>query len=153
MVKKKKSRAGLDGMRWGGGGGPGAGNGAMGEVTNVPKAVKEGGKDKEEREREKKDGLLKVKTEDGYGSGKWWSIGRGRKDSKEKEKERKENKISHKPVEFIYDPNSHSKSMSFRFSFVLSLDNFLRGRVVFLSCPTFSCLCRVFGSSSSSRTI
>lgn len=72
MVKKKKSRVALDGMRWG----------ALGEVTNVPAvtAPKEASS------------LLKVKGEEN----KWWSIGRGRKDSKEKAKEVKE---VAKPVE------------------------------------------------------
>ncbi|KAG5650532.1 hypothetical protein H0H81_011921 [Sphagnurus paluster] len=67
MVKKKKSRVALDGMRWG----------ALGEVTNVPavSAPKEA------------PGLLKVKSEE---KEKWWSIGRGRKDSKEKTKETRE---------------------------------------------------------------
>jgi serine/arginine repetitive matrix protein 2 len=66
MVKKKKSRVGLDSLSWG--------PGALGEVTNVsmntnvalPKEV----------------GKLKGEEKEG----KWWSIGRGRKDSKEKEK-------------------------------------------------------------------
>jgi serine/arginine repetitive matrix protein 2 len=69
MVKKKKSRVGLDAVRWG--------PGALDEVTNVnvitnasasvlPKEV----------------GKLKGEEKDG----KWWSIGRGRKDSKEKVK-------------------------------------------------------------------
>ncbi|EGO19639.1 hypothetical protein SERLADRAFT_443108 [Serpula lacrymans var. lacrymans S7.9] len=71
MVKKKKSRAGLDGLRWG----------ALGEVTNVPTTTKQ--KDKENKK--VKDGLLKVKVDE---KEKWWSIGRGRKDSKEKEKEK-----------------------------------------------------------------
>lgn len=67
MVKKKKSRLGLDGMQWG----------TLGEVTNVPSITKpkeKGGK---------KESLLKVKVDDNQ---KWWSIGRGRKDSKEKDK-------------------------------------------------------------------
>ena len=67
MVKKKKSRLGLDGMQWG----------TLGEVTNVPPVTKpkeKGGK---------KEPLLKLKVDENQ---KWWSIGRGRKDSKEKEK-------------------------------------------------------------------
>ena len=68
LVKKRKSRGALDGMRWG----------ALGEVTNVPAVPKE-----KTREREN-DGLLKVKGDE---KEKWWSIGRGRKDSKEKTKE------------------------------------------------------------------
>lgn len=65
VLKKKKSRVALDGMKWG----------ALGEVTNVPAvtAAKE----------LQPSALLKVKAEE-----KWWSIGRGRKDSKEKEKEK-----------------------------------------------------------------
>ena len=68
MVKKKKSRAALDGMKWG----------PLGEVTNVPSAPKENGKPSAGN-------LLKVKTEE---KEKWWSIGRGRKDSKEKAKDK-----------------------------------------------------------------
>ncbi|KAF8060726.1 hypothetical protein FPV67DRAFT_304096 [Lyophyllum atratum] len=64
MVKKKKSRVALDGMRWG----------ALGEVTNVPAVTPK-----------EAPALLKVKSEE---KDKWWSIGRGRKDSKEKEKEK-----------------------------------------------------------------
>ena len=64
VVKKKKSRAGLDGMNWG----------TLGEVTNVPSVTP-------------KEPMLKVKTEE---KDKWWSIGRGRKDSKDKTKESKE---------------------------------------------------------------
>ncbi|KAF9457373.1 hypothetical protein BDZ94DRAFT_1175700 [Collybia nuda] len=67
MVKRKKSRAALDGMRWG--------SGALSEVTNVPAVTPK-----------EAPALLKVKAE---GEGKWWSIGRGRKDSKEKTKEAK----------------------------------------------------------------
>lgn len=62
VVKKQKSRAGLNGMSWG----------ALGEVTNVPNAS---------RNAPVSGATLKVKDEDK----KWWSIGRGRKDSKEKE--------------------------------------------------------------------
>lgn len=69
MIKKKKSRLALDGMAWG----------ALGEVTNIAKAVpKEAAP------------LPKVKTEE---KEKWWTLGRGRKDSKEKTKD---NKISSK---------------------------------------------------------
>ncbi|KAF9449617.1 hypothetical protein P691DRAFT_799115 [Macrolepiota fuliginosa MF-IS2] len=66
VVKKQKSRGALDGMNWG----------ALGEVTNVPNAPKNG---------PAPSAMLKVKEEEK----KWWSIGRGRKDSKEKD--RKEN--------------------------------------------------------------
>ncbi|KAI8973078.1 hypothetical protein BD414DRAFT_447875 [Trametes punicea] len=69
VVKKKKSRLGLDGMKWG----------TLGEVTNVPSAPKE-------RKAAPPDNLLKVKGDENQ---KWWSIGRGRKDSKGKEKEQK----------------------------------------------------------------
>jgi hypothetical protein len=64
VVKKKKSRPGLDGMNWG----------TLGEVTNVPLVTP-------------KEPMLKVKMEE---KDKWWSIGRGRKDSKEKVKELEE---------------------------------------------------------------
>lgn len=74
MVKKKKSRAALDGMAWG----------PLGEVTNVPKVEPTS----TTQSKKEAPGLLKVKNED---EKKWWSIGRGRKDSKEKAKE---NKIS-----------------------------------------------------------
>ncbi|KAF7982388.1 hypothetical protein HWV62_28475 [Athelia sp. TMB] len=67
LVKKKKSRAALDGMKWG----------ALGEVTNVPSTQKPG----KETGKAKDKGLLKVKGDE---KDKWWSIGRGRKDSKDK---------------------------------------------------------------------
>ncbi|PIL26963.1 hypothetical protein GSI_10101 [Ganoderma sinense ZZ0214-1] len=70
VVKKKKSRLGLDGMKWG----------ALGEVTNVPAASKE------QPKVAPVDNLLKVKGDENQ---KWWSIGRGRKDSKSKDKEQK----------------------------------------------------------------
>jgi serine/arginine repetitive matrix protein 2 len=117
VVKKKKSRAALDGMAWG-----------AKEVTNVPKAPRESKEGKDG-----KGGLLKVKTEEGQ---KWWSIGRGRKDSKEEKKD-KENKISHKrmwsifypteselmasvlAIEYIRDPQPRSKSLSLAFLCVI----------------------------------
>ncbi|KAI0696589.1 hypothetical protein BC835DRAFT_853465 [Cytidiella melzeri] len=68
VVKKKKSRLGLDGMKWG----------ALGEVTNVPSVPKE---------KKSSENLLKVKGDENQ---KWWSIGRGRKESKEKEKSAEE---------------------------------------------------------------
>jgi serine/arginine repetitive matrix protein 2 len=68
VVKKKKSRLGIDGMSWG----------ALGEVTNVPSVPKE---------KKSSENLLKVKRED---SQRWWSIGRGRKEVKEKEKSAEE---------------------------------------------------------------
>ncbi|RPD56493.1 hypothetical protein L226DRAFT_550932 [Lentinus tigrinus ALCF2SS1-7] len=70
VVKKKKSRLGLDGMKWG----------ALGEVTNIPSASQEQPKSAPA------DNLLKVKGDENQ---KWWSIGRGRKDSKGKDKEQK----------------------------------------------------------------
>ena len=82
MVKKKKSRAALDGMRWG----------PLGEVTNVPASS---GDIKNEKPKEaiqplQPSAILKVKGEE---NNKWWSIGRGRRDSKDRSvKEGKENK-------------------------------------------------------------
>lgn len=67
VVKKKKSRAGLDSLRWGG---------ALGEVTNAPSAAHKEGKMGAT--------LMPLKVEEHQ---KWWSIGRGRKDSKGKEKD------------------------------------------------------------------
>lgn len=67
VVKKKKSRMGLNGMRWG--------TGALGEVTNVPSAQKD---------KQPQGSLLKIPKGDENQSSKWWSIGRGRKDVKEK---------------------------------------------------------------------
>ncbi|KAF8867965.1 hypothetical protein CPB84DRAFT_1810241 [Gymnopilus junonius] len=96
MIKKKKSRAALDGVRWGA---SGSNSGALQEVqmnANLPKA---------------KDGLLKPKTEEKEtAKEKWWTLGRGRKDSKEDKKKDKENKISHKPIEYIHDPQPRSKT-------------------------------------------
>ncbi|KAI0828480.1 hypothetical protein BC628DRAFT_1316551 [Trametes gibbosa] len=68
VVKKKKSRLGLDGMKWG----------TLGEVTNVPSAPKD-------QKSAPGDNLLKVKSDENQ---KWWSIGRGRKDSKSKDKDK-----------------------------------------------------------------
>ncbi|THH10678.1 hypothetical protein EW146_g8298, partial [Bondarzewia mesenterica] len=59
MVKKKKSRAALNGLKWG----------PLGEVTNVPSAPKE--------KESGKGNLLKLKSEE---KDKWWSIRRGTKD-------------------------------------------------------------------------
>ena len=83
IVKKKKSRLGLDGMSWG----------PLSETTNVPKVAKSNAAQPVPKENP---ATLKVKNDE---ERKWWSIGRGRKDSKEKEKEKektkgKENKIS-----------------------------------------------------------
>lgn len=90
VLKKKKSRAGLDGMRWGAApsSGPGSASGnALEEVTNVPSYAKEAAR---------KD-LMRLKGEEnGKGEngkeGKWWSIGRGRKGSEGKKEEKKEEK-------------------------------------------------------------
>lgn len=71
MIKKKKSRAALDGMSWG----------AFGEVTNIPKVAS----------KEAAAPPLKMKND----KDKWWTLGRGRKDSKEN-KENKEKKLSSK---------------------------------------------------------
>ncbi|KAG1847994.1 hypothetical protein C8R48DRAFT_779063 [Suillus tomentosus] len=72
VVKKKKSRMALDGMRWG----P-----ALGEVTNVPHV-----KEKEKKEKKKdKENTSKVKVDEKPG---WWTIGKGKKDSKEKDRPR-----------------------------------------------------------------
>src|ERR1700761_2714843 len=70
VVKKKKSRAKLDGIRW-----------ALGDKTNTngyTSSKEEKKKGKEKKEKEKKE----IKKDE---SSKWWTIGRGRKDSKEKE--------------------------------------------------------------------
>ncbi|TFK19266.1 hypothetical protein FA15DRAFT_709141 [Coprinopsis marcescibilis] len=79
VVKKKKSRAGLDGV--GAGWGPASAAPPvppLKDVTNVAG-------------RPVHEGLLKVKVEE---ERKWWSIGRGRKDSKEvKDKKEKEKKV------------------------------------------------------------
>ena len=74
MVKKKKSRAALDGMSW---------SGALGDVTNVNPDMK-----KAEQPAAQKPATLKVKKEE---KEKWWTIGRSRKDSKEKTKEKENN--------------------------------------------------------------
>jgi serine/arginine repetitive matrix protein 2 len=65
MVKKKKSRAALSGLKWG----------TLGEVTNTapPKNPVQ---------------TVRLKNED---KEKWWSIGRGRKDTKDKRIAEKEN--------------------------------------------------------------
>ena len=72
ILKKRKSRAALEDVRWG------PAPAALGEVTNVPTA--ERGREGDAREKEKAES-------------KWWTIGRGRKDSKEKEKENKEKTV------------------------------------------------------------
>lgn len=74
VVKKKKSRAGLDGLRWG----------ALGDVTNTVKEVEAEKPKSKPKEKKRPATSLKVKTDE---KEKWWTIGRGRKDSKEKAKE------------------------------------------------------------------
>lgn len=81
MVKKQKSRGGLDGMAWG----------ALGEVTNVPQATQSYGAPAPIKPLEQHSTLAKIKAEE---KEKWWSIGRGRKDSKEKNKEKENSKTS-----------------------------------------------------------
>ncbi|KAJ3972631.1 hypothetical protein EV361DRAFT_970780 [Lentinula raphanica] len=78
MVKKKKSRPALDGLRWGSGGG------ALGEITNVPSVP------------QPVTAITKVKAEEKEKE-KWWTLGRGRKDSKEKEKEKAREKSETRP--------------------------------------------------------
>lgn len=75
VVKKKKSRAGLDGLRWG----------ALGDVTNTVKEVEAEKPKSKPKEKKRPATSLKVKTDE---KEKWWTIGRGRKDSKEKVKEK-----------------------------------------------------------------
>jgi hypothetical protein len=72
IVKRKKSRAALESVRWG--------PGALGEMTNT--SMNAGANMPDEMPTRD---MLKMKGEE-KGEGKWWSIGRGRKDSKEKEK-------------------------------------------------------------------
>lgn len=86
VVQKKKSRIGLDGMRWG----------ALDEVTNVPHIDQEEKEEDGERTptrrsvalpkaRKSMEILLKGRRgESGDENQKWWSIGRGRKEVKEK---------------------------------------------------------------------
>lgn len=75
VVKKKKSRAGLDGLRWG----------ALGDVTNTVKEVEAEKLKSKPKEKKRPATSLKVKIDE---KEKWWTIGRGRKDSKEKAKEK-----------------------------------------------------------------
>lgn len=85
LVRKKKSRAALDGMTWG----------TLGEITNVPSVTKPK-ENKEKSGKKEKEGLLKVKVDENQ---KWWSIGRGRKDSKEKEEQTKSPDPAAKPAD------------------------------------------------------
>lgn len=76
LVKKKKGRPVLNGLKWG------SSNGALEEVTNIPST------------NTKKEQSSTLKVAEGKDTiSKWWSIGRGRKESKEKEnKETKKEK-------------------------------------------------------------
>lgn len=67
VVKKKKSRAALEGIKW-----------ALGEVTNTGDGNGVADEVKEETHR------VKIRVEE---KEKWWSIGRGKRDTKEKEKD------------------------------------------------------------------
>lgn len=67
MVKKQKSRAGLNDLAWG----------PLGETTNIPSTTIS-----QHDKQNTKTASLKPKTEE---KEKWWTIGRGRKDSKDKE--------------------------------------------------------------------
>ena len=98
VVKKQKSRKGLNGMRWD----------ALDEVTNVPSVPKE---------KKSKENLLKVPKGDENQNTKWWSIGRGRKDVKEKT-----STLTLRPKENVQEP-MRSKSEHFRLStrFVLNV--------------------------------
>ncbi|KAL1696581.1 hypothetical protein GGG16DRAFT_85014 [Schizophyllum commune] len=70
MVKKQKSRAGLNNLAWG----------PLGEKTNIASTMTNSQHDKQNT----KTTTLKPKTEENVKE-KWWTIGRGRKDSKDKE--------------------------------------------------------------------
>ncbi|EIN05384.1 hypothetical protein PUNSTDRAFT_127845 [Punctularia strigosozonata HHB-11173 SS5] len=97
MIKRQKSRRALNGMMWGN-------DGALGEVTNVPKASKEKGKEKE-KENKPATATEKLKPGDS-GSQKWWSIGRGRKDSKEKGSENEKEKTKEKKAKRSKTPDA-----------------------------------------------
>lgn len=100
MVKKKKSRGGLDGLRWGSGGS------ALEEITNVPPVP------------QPVTAITKVKAEEKE-KDKWWTLGRGRKDSKEKEKEKE--KAREKSEARPQPPRSKSKLAHCMISIFLSL--------------------------------
>ncbi|KAL6299475.1 hypothetical protein BKA93DRAFT_870647 [Sparassis latifolia] len=105
VVKKKKSRLGLDGMTWG----------ALGEVTNIPAA-------KEQKPKPAPvENLLKVKGDENQ---KWWSIGRGRKDSKEKakakESERQKSQVRSKTPEPLKSLDTRAQFNSLDSGIVLS---------------------------------
>jgi serine/arginine repetitive matrix protein 2 len=86
MVKKKKSRAALDGMHWG----------PLGEVTNIPASSSSAVKNENAKEDTatrplQPSAVLKLKGEE---KDKWWSIGRGRNSVKEgKENRRRKCKL------------------------------------------------------------
>ncbi|CCM05311.1 uncharacterized protein FIBRA_07525 [Fibroporia radiculosa] len=101
VVKKKKSRLALDGMKWG----------ALGEVTNVPSVAQEQGTAPPIEH------LLKVKGDD---SQKWWSIGRGRKDSKGKNKENDNPSIRSKTPEPVKSLDSRARFNSLDSGIMLS---------------------------------
>lgn len=75
VLKKKKSRGGLNGIRW-----------ALGEVTNLNTTTKE---KETKKDKENKD-APKAKAED---KDKWWTLGRGKSESKEKSKTRSKCKL------------------------------------------------------------
>ncbi|KAL1747929.1 hypothetical protein HDZ31DRAFT_60801 [Schizophyllum fasciatum] len=68
MVKKQKSRAGLNNLAWG----------PLGEKTNIASTTNS------QHDKQNTKATLKSKTEEKE-KDKWWTIGRGRKDSKDKE--------------------------------------------------------------------
>lgn len=121
VMKKKKSRIGLDGIRWGSGnsstnanpGASGAGSGGrttsetgmLGEVTNAQQR---------EREKESKGSARLLKPKLDEKDSKWWSIGRGRKDAKEnkdKEKDKEAKKRSKSTFRFL-SLSTYSPSVS-----------------------------------------
>jgi serine/arginine repetitive matrix protein 2 len=73
VVKKKKSRAALDGIRW-----------ALGDKTNTNMTGKEENSKKKTKDKVKED-ASKTKSDE---SSKWWTIGRGKKDTKEKQSDK-----------------------------------------------------------------
>lgn len=69
LIKKKKSRAALDSIKW-----------ALGDRTNGSKDKDTAHKDDKDKEREPRPSIDSEKERE-----KWkWTLGRGRKDSKEK---------------------------------------------------------------------
>jgi serine/arginine repetitive matrix protein 2 len=98
LIKKKKSRPVLNGLRWGSS--SSTSGVALDEVTNVPSSRKSEDKKKDQP------ALLKVKDENAS-MGKWWSIGRSRKESKEKEnKDSKKEKRAKCMLLFLPEPLS-----------------------------------------------